>query len=477
MEDYFMISKERRFYVDIMAVHPEVTGSCNLVIVKQPDNSTVKFVVDCGLFQERQYSKNNEVLPFNPANIDFCLVTHNHVEHTGRLPFLVNKGYDKEIYMSKTTAKLLPLALEDSYRVLKDVAKRQNHPSLYNEGDVTQTIKLVHGCNYEETIQICPNIKATFFRNGHLMGATSILVQIASDGYEDINLFFTGDYNNKNMFFDVPELPKWVVELPLTVIQESTYGNMESREITKCFAENVLKSINKGGTVVAPVFSLGRAQEILYEIKCMQENCQLSVKVPIFLDGKLTIRYTNMYIKDGLDIKEEMWNFLPENLIFVDRTSRAEILESEEAKIILTSSGMGSYGPAQEYIPEYLTRENALIHFTGYTTEGTLGARLKEAEVGTPVQIGGTLVKKRAQVEYTTEYSAHAKADEMIDFLKKFKHLKLVLVNHGEANTKQIFAERIINEVDTERVGILGSGYFFRVNHEGLIKSLSTKFE
>ena len=125
MEDYFMISKERRFYVDIMAVHPEVTGSCNLVIVKQPDNSTVKFVVDCGLFQERQYSKNNEVLPFNPANIDFCLVTHNHVDHTGRLPFLVNKGYDKEIYMSKTTAKLLPLALEDSYRVLKDVAKRQ----------------------------------------------------------------------------------------------------------------------------------------------------------------------------------------------------------------------------------------------------------------------------------------------------------------------------------------------------------------
>ena len=152
-------------------------------------------------------------------------------------------------------------------------------------------------------------------------------------------------------------------------------------------------------------------------------------------------------------------------------------MESEDAKIILTSSGMGSYGPAQVYIPEYLTRENALIHFTGYTAEGTLGARLKEAEVGTPVQIGGTLVKKRAQVEYTTEYSAHAKADEMIDFLKKFKHLELVLVNHGEADTKQIFAERIINEVDTDRVGILGCGYFFRVNHDGLVKSMSTKFE
>ena len=87
------------------------------------------------------------------------------------------------------------------------------------------------------------------------------------------------------------------------------------------------------------------------------------------------------------------------------------------------------------------------------------------------MQIGGTLVKKRAQVEYTTEYSAHAKADEMIDFLKKFKHLELVLVNHGEADTKQIFAERIINEVDTDRVGILGCGYFFRVNHDGLVRA------
>lgn len=436
-----MGSKDR-LYADIMAVHPEVTGSCNLVIVKQPDNSTVKFVVDCGLFQERQYSKNNESLPFIPANIDFCLVTHNHVDHVGRLPFMVNKGFAKEIYMTETTAKLLPLALEDSHKVLRDVAKRQNHSPLYSEADVSQTMRLIHPCKYNETIQIRPNIKATFFMNGHLMGASSILVQISWEEYETINLFFTGDYNNKNMFFDVPDLPDWVLELPLTLVQESTYGDMDS-----------------------------------YEVKCMQDDGSLDVNVPIYFDGKLGIRYTTLYLKDGLDIKEDMKNFLPKNLTFVDKANRDEVLTSTMPKIILTTSGMGSYGPAQVYIPEYLTRRNSLIHFTGYTTEGTLGARLKEAEVGTAVQIGGTLVKKYAQVEYTTEYSAHAKADEMIDFLKKFKHLKLVLVNHGEANTKQIFAERIINEVDTERVGILGSGYFFRVNHEGLIKSLSTKFE
>lgn len=361
--------------------------------------------------------------------------------------------------------------------MLRDVAKRQNHSPLYSEADVSQTMRLIHPCKYNETIQIRPNIKATFFMNGHLMGASSILVQISWEEYETINLFFTGDYNNKNMFFDVPDLPDWVLNLPLTLVQESTYGDMDSYEVTSCFKQNVLKCLEHGGTVVAPVFSLGRSQEILYEVKCMQDDGSLDVNVPIYFDGKLGIRYTTLYLKDGLDIKEDMKNFLPKNLTFVDKVNRGEVLTSTMPKIILTTSGMGSYGPAQVYIPEYLTRRNSLIHFTGYTTEGTLGARLKAAEVGTAVQIGGTLVKKHAQVEYTTEYSAHAKADEMIDFLKKFKHLKLVLVNHGEANTKQIFAERIINEVDTERVGILGSGYFFRVNHEGLIKSLSTKFE
>ena len=471
-----MGSKER-LYADIMAVHPEVTGSCNLVIVKQQDNTTVKFIVDCGLFQERKYSKNNESLPFIPANIDFCLVTHNHVDHVGRLPFLVSKGFDKEIFISETTSKLLPLALEDSHKVLRDVAKRQNRPCLYTESDVAQTMKLIRPCKYNQTVQIRPNIKATFFQNGHLMGATSILVQIGYPGYENINLFFTGDYNNKNMFFDVPPLPEWVLDLPLTLIQESTYGDMNSSEIEKCFKENILKCLEKGGTVVAPVFSLGRSQEILYELKCMQEAGALDVNIPIYLDGKLAIRYTFLYLHDGLDIKDEMMDFLPKNLTYVDKTNRCEVLASTESKIILTTSGMGSYGPAQVYIPEYLTRKNSLIHFTGYTTEGTLGARLKEAEIGDTVQIGGMLVKKRAQVEYTTEYSAHGKADERIAFLQQFHNLKMVLVNHGETNTKEIFAERIIDEVKTKRVGILGAGYFFRVNPYGLVKSLSTKFE
>lgn len=118
-----------------------------------------------------------------------------------------------------------------------------------------------------------------------------------------------------------------------------------------------------------------------------------------------------------------------------------------------------------------------LLQFTGYTAEGTMGNRLKETKKGETVEVAGIIRKKRAEVEYTTEYSAHAKADEMIEFLKQFKNLRLVLVNHGEIHSKNVFANRIVEEVDTKRVGLLGREYFFRVNSYGLVKTLTTKFE
>lgn len=470
------MSKKERFYADVMAVHPEVTGSCNLVVVKLPNYETIRFVVDCGLFQEREYADLNSSLPFHGENVDFCLVTHNHVDHTGRLPFMVKNGFFGSIYLTEDTSKLIPLALADSYKVLRDVSKRKNVASLYRDLDVDRTLQLIKPCPYLESVPIGEHIKVTFLKNGHLMGAASILVQISYPEYEDINLLFTGDYNNRNMFFDVDSIPDWILDLPLTVIQESTYGNMDSTDIKKCFKDNVLKRISNGGTVVVPVFSLGRSQEILYEIRCMQKSGELSCDVPIFFDGKLAIKYTALYLDGELNIKEEMQNFLPENLNYVNKENRKEVLEDYNTKIILTTSGMGSYGPAQLYIPEYISRKNALIHFTGYVAEDTLGYRLKNAVIGETVEVSGLVVRKMADVEYTTEYSAHAKADEMIAFLNQFHNLKLVLVNHGEAETKEVFAKRILNNVDTKKVGLLGREYFFRVGTYGLIKPLSTKF-
>ena len=463
-----------KFYVDMTAMNNEVTGSCTLVTVNLPNKEIIRFFTDCGLFQEAKYdNKLNKELLFNPQDIDFCLITHNHVDHVGKLPYIVKKGYSRSIYLTKVSSVLLPLALDDSCKVLKSVAKKNNTKALYNERDVENTISLLKPCEFNETIVINDNVRVMFFKNGHLLGAALILVQISYPEYEDINLLFTGDYNNKNIFFNVEPLPDWVLKLKLTVIQESTYGKMTTKDIQSCFANNIQKCIANQGEVVSLVFSLGRAQEILYELKTMQEKEQLDVNVPIYFDGKLARRYTDLYLKKDLGIKSEMKDFLPKNLVFVDEQIRYDLLKDTSCKIIITTSGMGTYGVAPIYLREFIKRENCLIQYTGYTAEGTLAYCIKKANEGDKVQIRGTYCIKRANVQSTTEFSAHAKSDEMIKFLSNFENLNLILVNHGEEGTKEYFAERILDEIKAKDVCILSRKYIFRISAYGLEKTIS----
>lgn len=464
-----------RSYVDVMALHNDVTGSCNFLVVKMPTNETFRIAVDCGLFQERENDNYNKDFPFDAEKLDYVLITHNHVDHTGRLPLLVKKGFKGEILCTPATKMLLPLALTDSCKVLRDTARRNNVKSLYSEEDVFETIALIRSVEFEETIKLNRYIKVTFFKNGHLLGAAMILVQIQYEDEETINLLFTGDYNNSNIFFDVPELPKWVRKLPVTVVQESTYGDMDSGEIMHCFKQNIADK--KDGTIIIPVFSLGRCQEILKILKEMQDDGQLDVNIPIYLDGKLAIKYTHIYLKDGFGLNDDCLEFLPRNLEFVDEGIRDTILESDDIKIVVTTSGSATYGPAPLYLEKFIGNPNALIHFTGFLFEGSLGRRLMETEKGSHVKISGIVIKKHAEVKFTSEFSAHAKADEMIEFLNKFENLKSVLVNHGEVEVKDRFAERISDETKAKIVGVLDRSYFFRVSPWGIVKSFSTKFE
>lgn len=481
--------RTRKFYLDVIQLDSEVTGTLILVVVKI-DEKTIKFIVDCGLFQEgkteeerEKTDKKNRYLPAKPEEVDFMIITHNHVDHTGRIPYIVKRGFNNKIYMTAVTKSFLSNALYDSAKVMRDTGKRKNEKPLYDADDVPNAMVLTEGYVYNQPIKINENITLTFVPNGHLPGAAMVYVQVHCPGEDDINIKFTGDYNDHNLFYDVPKPRKWMLEAPLTIVTESTYGDKDSNNITPVFNDNVLSALKENKTIVIPVFSLGRAQEILYYIKKMkEENRELFKDVPIYYDGKLSIRYTGIYHdlmeRDDLPFFKDKKDFIPEDLVYVtDKNLRKSIVSDEGPKIIITTSGMGSYGPAQMYIRELIKKPNVLVHFTGYCAEGTLGYRMKFTEKGDVVEIGGIKAVKKADVEFTEEFSAHARADTLIKMLQLYKKPQLILVNHGRDESKDVLSERILKEVENvENVGILGRGYGYRINSKGLVKTFTSKF-
>lgn len=472
-----------KMFADVMAFHQEVSGSCILVSVRFPDREQIKFVVDFGLYQGKDrdelYFKRNSEMPFDPEDISFALVTHNHIDHTGRLPYLVRKGFNGKIYTSYATKLVMPYALHDCRRILSENYVREHKKPIYSSQDIDYTMKLVQGVEFNTKISITPNIAVTFFQNAHILGAAMILVEITYGDEEPINLFFTGDYNSHNDFFDAQDIPEEVKNMRISSIMcESTYGTTSTQDIEYGqFKEVLLEEINKGKKhIIIPALSQQRSQQILYEIKKLQDSNDLSTDIPIFFDGKLAQIFTRVYMEnDGL-IKESMKDFLPKNLVWVYKEYRNEILDNNERKIIVTTSGMGSHGPAKQYIPRFCSDPNSSIIFTCYLPDYTVGGKIINTKKGDTVAIYGLMKKIHSDVFQETEFSSHAKSDELIKLLQKFTNLRSVLVNHGEEDVKEKFANTVFDEVDTRSVGILNRDYLFRIGSYGVDKTISTKF-
>ena len=275
-------------------------------------------------------------------------------------------------------------------------------------------------------------------------------------------------------FFEVSDLPNWVTELPLHVICESTYGHVDSNETKiSVFCDNIENWLKVGKkTIIIPTLSLGRYQEIAYVLKEMQRENRISTSIPIRFDGNLAIKYTCLY-KNDLQISPEMRDFMPLNSSFVE--DRAGVIGYDGQQIIITTSGGANFGPAPDYVNAFIEKSNAAFHFTSYLWEESLGRQMLETKTGNYVKVGAVLRKKIADAATTSEYSGHAKRDELLQFLSTLQNIRSLVITHGEPDVKESFGEYCEANLNVKNVAIAGIGYTIRVNTYGICKTIFEK--
>lgn len=455
----------------VTAYHNEVTGSRFLLVLERPDGITYRILIDYGSFQEHKYQYLNYVNDLDARNIDAIIVTHNHIDHTGLLPKAVRQGYQKSIYMTEITKQLIGDFLYDCAEQQIENARdmQDRYPSekrkfkvLYNENDVKKTLKLCVGIAYRKTIEILPGVKLTFWDNAHIFGAGMVLLQCSYKGIKPFNFLFTGDFKFENPFDKVRPFPKWFRNMELIVFTESTYGTTKRADIKKCFRSNILEAFERKQDILIGAFAQDRMQEILYDFKILQDDGLIPPEYQICVDGTLGIN-TNFKYKSILKwYNPSKMNYMPEGIQYMDSESRKHIFENGRRKIVVATSGMLNRGPAREYVPKFLERDNTLIHLVGYAAEGTLARKLLDAKRDETIKIGARTYQKKSVIKTTREKTSHATKEELIELINMFTNVNFLGINHGDEDVKELFYEEVLMECpNVKQVGILSRSQMF----------------
>ena len=433
-----------------------VTGSNFLV-----EGSGKKFLVDCGLYQGKASDilHNEDEFLFNPTEIDFMLLTHAHIDHSGRIPKLYLDGFRNQIIATKATTDLCSIMLPDSGHIQETEAEWKNKkrkrkgekplPPLYTAQDALDSLELFRPVSYDEIVAIDENIQVRFNDAGHMLGSSIIEVWITENG-ETKKIVFTGDLGNN----DIPLLDSpTMIESADYLVMESTYGSrlhIRNDEKAKIFLDIVSKTIERGGTVVIPSFAVGRTQEILYEINKIKEiegdneefkhKYEELMSVPVYVDSPLAISATEIFKKNANLFEEEVRKEIESgdnplefpNLHFTRTADESkELNERTEPAIIISASGMCEVGRIKHHLKHNLWNPKSTILFVGYQAPGTLGRNLVDG--AKRVKILGEDIAVEAEVEYIEGYSGHADQEWLMNFIYSFitkpKHIFLV---HGE---------------------------------------------
>ena len=444
-----------------------VTGSNYFIETKN-----TKFLIDCGMFQGSKSINrmNYEPFSFNPEEIDFMVLSHAHIDHSGRIPKLIKKGFKGDVYSTKATADLCSIMLPDSGHIQEmenewDNRKRRRsggklRQPLYTVKEAEESLRYFKPVLYDQKIELNQEVTLRFRDAGHILGSSIIELWIKEGEGKEIKLVFSGDLGRR----DRPILKDpYLVDEADYLIVESTYGNKlhhPSEDDTKELISIINATVKRGGNVVIPSFAVERAQDIIYELNkyytaYIKTEDRDFLSVPVYVDSPLTVSATEIFLRNPDCFDEDTLNLINignnpldfRNLRFTRTVEESRQLNiSKESKVIISASGMCTAGRIKHHLKHNLWRKESSIVFVGYQAQGTLGRRIKEGEK--VVKIFGEEIQVNAEICSLEGFSGHADREGIIQWIKSFKNKpQKIFVVHGEEQAAEEVSRKIEEEL------------------------------
>ena len=446
----------------IGATH-EVTGSCTYL-----EACGKKFLVDFGMQQGEECFEHSQI-PVPPSAIDFVLLTHAHIDHSGLIPLLFAGGFRGEIHSTVATANLCNVMLRDSAHIQEfeaewksRKAKRRGedeYEPLYNMDDAIGAIELFVPHEYEKPAEISEGISVSFRDAGHLLGSSSITVILTENG-ETRTIAFSGDIGNTNQ--PLIRDPQYIEKADY-VVMESTYGNRvhtRPTDYVTALASILQKTFDRGGNVIIPSFAVGRTQEMLYFIRQIKTDNLISGHddFPVYVDSPLAIEATDIFINNRESCyDEEALSFVRQGINPISFDGLIRTVSSDDSrainndmrpKVIISASGMCDAGRIKHHLKHNLWIPQNTILFVGYQARNTLGRSLVEG--AKKVKLFGETIYVSAEVKQLPGVSGHADVNGLMNWAKAIKDVKKYFIVHGDANSADSFTQRLHDEIGAD---------------------------
>ncbi len=427
-----------------------VTGSCSLVRC-----GGKSIIVDYGMIQgdKDAYELNREPLPIPVSEIDGVVLTHGHLDHTGRLPRLVDAGYKGPIYAHPATGQLAEIVWRDSARL----SMKYDDGPLYDDDAVNRTVSLLKPLRYGKDAALGGGVSLRFFDAGHILGSSHALFTCGSE-----RLLMSGDIGSPNAPIIRDPNSSWEDEVDAVVI-ESTYGNRLHKgraETIEEFKQIVIEAIEQKGFVLIPAFSIGRTQELLFHFNAMVGNRRIP-KVPVLLDSPMAEKVTAIYRQHRECYDDETWALIDQDNPPMRFEGFRELVTAQESKsvqrmnppaVVIAGSGMCTGGRILHHLKYFLDRDSTTVVFVGWQGYGTLGRRLVDGEK--TIRIHGREIKVNGRIETLNGFSAHADCDTLVAWSRNIPGKPKYLVNHGEPKAVSGLVTKLEAEGHRDVVGV-----------------------